>query len=110
MAYSNDLRKRVIEYVLSGGRKTDAAKRFDVHRQTVQKWIRNYKLNAKIPVAKKTGPKSSRKLSEKKLLQVISTQPDATLKELALEFSVHYSTIFYALKKLGISRKKNMGL
>jgi len=110
MSYSYHLRKCVVDYVLGGGQKTEAAQLFGVHRQTVQKWIKNYKRDACIAVAEKPGPKSSRKLSETELKHAIYLRPDARLKELAEVFSVHPSTIFYACKKWQITRKKNVGL
>ena len=43
------------------------------------------------------------------LKQAIAAHPDARLKELAEDFQVHPSTIFYACKKWGITRKKRLG-
>ncbi len=59
--------------------------------------------------AAKPGPKAAHKVSETALRQAIDAQPDAMLKDLARELSVHPTTIFYACRKWKITRK-NMGL
>ncbi|MEB3701485.1 IS630 family transposase domain protein [Candidatus Bealeia paramacronuclearis] len=38
-AYSEDLRKKVISYITSGGRKREAAKVFNVGEATIYRWI-----------------------------------------------------------------------
>ena len=38
MAYSHDLKQRVLEYVGAGGGKSEAARRFSVARSTVFVW------------------------------------------------------------------------
>jgi len=59
--------------------------------------------------AGKPGPKTGRAVKRDALKQAIATHPDARLKELAEDFQVHPSTIFYACKKWGITRKKRPG-
>ena len=39
MSYSVDLRKRVVNYIESGGSKSEAARRFEVSRKTVYNWL-----------------------------------------------------------------------
>ena len=48
MAYSTDLRKSVLDFIETGGRKAEAARRFTVARSTIDKW-----LNAEDPFARK---------------------------------------------------------
>jgi transposase len=108
MSYSSDLRSRVLDFIERGGKKTEAAALFGVHCQTVYGWVRKAKqgqLCAATP-----GPKAASKVLETALRQAIDAQPDAMLKELAREFDVHPTTIFYACKKWNITRKKNVGL
>ncbi len=109
MSYSYDLRKRVVVYVLEGGQVTQAAALFGVHRQTVQNWMRMEKSGG-LRGSGKPGPKGGRKVTEAALKQALSRRSDARLKELGAELNVHPSTVFYACKKWGISRKKNVGL
>jgi len=106
MSYSYDLRKRVEAYVLGGGKKTDAARLFSVHVQTIHNWMR---MKGGVCSAGKPGPTTGRAVKRDALKQAIATHPDARLKELAEDFQVHPSTIFYACKKWGITRKKRPG-
>jgi transposase len=106
MSYSYDLRKRVEGYVLGGGRKTEAALLFSVHVQTIHNWMR---MKGGVYSAGQPGPKTGRAVKRDALTQAIAARPDARLKELAKDFQVHPSTIFYACKKWGITRKKRLG-
>ena len=106
MSYSYDLRKRVEAYVLGGGKKTEAAQLFRVHVQTVHNWMR---MKGGVRAAGKPGPTTGRTVKHEALQHAIEARPDARLKELAEGFQVHPSTISYACKKWGITRKKRRG-
>ena len=106
MSYSYDLRKRVEAYVLGGGKKTEAAQLFQVHVQTIHNWMR---MQGGVRSAGKPGPKTGRTVKQDALRNAIAARPDARLKELAEGFQVHPSTISYACKKWGITRKKRPG-
>ena len=80
---------------------------FGVHCQTVYGWVRKAKQGQLC--AAKPGPKAAHKISETALRKAIDAHPDAMLKELARELSVHPTTIFYACRKWKITRK-NVGL
>ena len=61
MAYSIDLRKRVLDFIQTGGKKAEAARRFSVNRSTIYRW-----LAAEDPFStQKPGPKNMRVLDEK---------------------------------------------
>ena len=45
MSYSIDLRRRVIEFVKQGGRKTKAAQIFNVGRSTIYEWLEAPNMN-----------------------------------------------------------------
>ena len=103
MAYSTDLRKRVLDFIEKGGKKTEASRRFSVDRSTIYRW-----LAAKDALApKKPGPKSMRCLDEAALKKHVADFPDLTQNERASHFGVSESSIRYGLRKLGITRKKN---
>jgi putative transposase len=101
LAYSEDLRERVVGYVRDGGSKTKAAKLFSVSRAIIYVW---QKAESQSP--QKTGPKGHSKLDAKKLQELVSVKPDAYLDELAMELNVSAFTVAYGLSRLGISRKK----
>ena len=103
MAYSTDLRKRVLDFIEAGGKKSEAACRFSVERSTIYRW-----LAAEDPFSpKKTGPKNMRVLDEAALKKHVADFPDLTQNERASHFGVSESFIAYGLRKLGITRKKN---
>ncbi len=79
MAYSMDLRERVVKYVRGGGSKAEAARRYE---------------------------RRHRKIDWQALETHVNTYPEATLKDRAKQFGVNVSAIWYALKQLQITRKK----
>jgi transposase-like protein len=103
MAYSNDLKQRVLEFVAAGGGKSEAARRFSVARSTVFVWLDEPEDH----VPGKPGPKTGRKIDRDKLRQAVQEQPDLMLKELARRFDASINGISCSLKAMGMSRKKN---
>lgn len=103
MAYSTDLRKRVLDFIENGGRKAEAARRFSVDRSTIYRW-----LGADDPLSpERPGPKNMRCLDEAALRKHVADFPDVTQNQRASHFGVSESSITYGLRKLGITRKKN---
>lgn len=102
MAYSTDLRKRVLDFIKAGGKKAEAARRFSLNRSTIYRW-----LAAEDPFSsEKPGPKNMRVLDEAALKKHVADFPDLTQNERASHFGVSESSIAYGLRKLGITRKK----
>ena len=103
MTYSLDLRERAIRYVTEGGSKTEAARLFGIHRQTLHHWLRTKDQPPKRHVSR------HRKLDKAALAAHVRDYPDAFLRERAEHFGVHVNAIWVALRKLDI-RKKNDAL
>jgi transposase len=101
MTYSKDLRQRVLKFVKKGNSCRKAGYHYEVNHQTVCNWVKN-------PVAKKAGPKSAHKINDNLLKIQIELHPDAYLSEYASHFNMSISGIWYAMKRLGITRKKNV--
>ena len=102
MRYSTDLRKRVLDFINTGGSKASAERTFCVSRRTIYNW-----LAAEDPFAyEKPGPKGPRSIDYDALRQHVADFPDNTLAERAKHFAVSQHGIFYALAKLNITRKK----
>ena len=102
MTYSTDLRKCVLDFIQTGGKKAEAARRFSVNRSTIYRW-----LAAQDPFStEKPGPKNMRVLDEVALKKHVADFPDLTQNERASHFGVSESSIAYGLRKLGITRKK----
>ena len=102
MTYSVDLRERVVTFCREGGSKTEAAKRFGVARHTVYAWLRAPSLEPK-----KQGHRE-RKLDWTSLRKDVEAYPDKMLKERAEAFGVAVNAIWYAMKQMKISNKKNI--
>ena len=100
MSYSIDYRRRVVEFVEQGGRKSEAVRIFKVSRATIYNWLGRADLNPKA-----RGP-CDRKLKKEELAIHVEKHPDALLRERAVHFGVATSTVCMAMKKLNI-RKKN---
>jgi transposase len=103
LAYSLDLRQRVVETVREEEiTQESAAIRFKVSLNSVKRWLKREKLEADKP-----GPRQSRTILPEELREAVNSKPDGYLDEYAKMLKSTRSTIFYNLKKLGISRKKN---
>lgn len=110
MSYSYDLRLQAVRHVTNGGKICDVAKIFGIHRQTLQSWIKDFRDSGKVKKASKPGPTNGRIVTEDLLNDALSARSDARLSELGKALKVHPSTISYACKKYGITRKKNVGV
>ena len=92
MAYSEDYRKRVIEYRKEG--------------HTLQQTHEEIKLKEEGTLKKKPVKRTFRKLDPEKVRLYFAQHPDAYLREAAEEFECCETTITYACRKLKITRKK----
>ena len=104
MAYSEDYRKRVIEYRTEGHTLMETSKVFKVAIITIRQW--ENKLKEEGTLKKKPVKRSFRKLDPEKLKAYFALHPDAYLREAAEEFGCCETTITYACRKLKITRKK----
>ena len=103
MRYSSDLRKRVLDFIETGGSKAEASRRFGVSRPTLDKWLK-----ATDPLAyEKPGPRTPTRLDPDALKAHVNAFPDQTLAERADHFQVSTFCIWYGLKRIGCTRKKN---
>ena len=103
MTYSQDLRKKAINYVEQGHTQKEAADVFGVTSRTIWNWILRKNKGILQPKKYEVYP---RKIDNDRLIKYIKDHPDAYLKEIAEEFKVDPSSIFYACKRLKITLKK----
>ncbi|MEM9568770.1 MAG: IS630 transposase-related protein [Cyanobacteria bacterium P01_E01_bin.34] len=101
MPYSLDLRERVVNYVRSGESIDEAVRLFKVSRATIYRWLNRPDLRATVVTRRR------RKLDDQALMLHVREYPDAQLKDRAAHFNVHPTAIFYAFKRLNITRKKS---
>jgi transposase len=117
MALSIDLRKRILKaYLNKEGTVDELADRFDVGRSSVSRIARLYRETGSVnPRQYRRGPKyriDDRGLQV--LKKLVEKEPDATLEELRdtyykrTEIWVGCSTVFRALLRMNLTRKKNV--
>ena len=106
MAYPLIMRERVLRFIEGGGSKIEASRLFGVGRATVFLWVKQ----GSCVQAQKPGPKGSRKTDRNKLVQLVESNPDMMLKELAQALNVSIGAVWHSLKVLGYTRKKNGAL
>jgi transposase len=85
MALSDDLRKRVVEAVVSGGlSRNAAAKRFEVSIASAVRWVKRYETAGEISPKPSGGDRRSGRIEAQHdyLLGVIRRTPDITLLEI----------------------------
>lgn len=104
MAYSEDFRKRVNEYLDEGHTWSEAQKAFKISTTAISRWRKKYKETGEV---KDAAPRRTfKKLDPEKLKDYVEEHPDAYLKEIGAEFSCSGTAVSKALKRLGITRKK----
>jgi len=112
-AYSEDLRKKIIEALRRGTTKSEAARAFGVSRSSVKRYAKLAEEGRLLAPKKRPGSKPKMDESATKLLEAdAERRPAATLSE-RREFlektaavRVSDSTVSRMLRRLGWSRKK----
>jgi transposase len=104
MAYSEDLRIKVMEYIGKGHSQREAQKVFNINLETINRWHQKYRQTGEIKDKKPC--RGFKKVDPKKLEVYVQEYPDAYLKEIGEVFNCTDMSIHRALKKLGITRKK----
>ena len=102
MTYSLDLRERVVRYVNNGGAKAAASRKFEVSIWCVNDWCKRNNLS---PKKRKRKPY---KLDWGELRRHVQQYPDQLIHERASYFGVSYFAVWYALKQMKITHKKNI--
>lgn len=104
MAYSADLRNKALNYYEQCKNISQTAATFNLSRNTLYLWIRLKKQTGSLK-HQVTGLNAV-KLDRQKLAQYVGQRPDAYLHEIAKHFDCTAATVCYALKQMGMTRKK----
>lgn len=104
MTYSLDLRERVVSYVNDGGNVHKAASIFDISKRTIHYWMKKKDLSPKPTFLRQ------RKINKDDLRRHVEEYPSLLLRERALIFNVHISSLGKALRKMGIVKKTKGGI
>jgi len=110
MAYSMDLRKRVVAAVEAGQAIAAVARRFSVARATVRDWrdrAQRGDLSAGTPGPK--GPTKFTQAHEQRIRERVASEPGVTGGQLleGLSTKISAQTVYRQLKRLGLSLKKS---
>ena len=112
-AYSEDLRKKIVEAVERGMPKIEAARTFGVGISSVKRYVATYREGRSLAPKKRPGSKPKLGEGARKLLEAdLAERPTATLPQRrgflrrACGAGVSDSTISRMLGRLGWSRKK----
>ncbi len=106
IAYSIDLRERVVSYIEAGGSRISASQIFSVGERTIRRWLL-LKKETKSVCPKPHGGGYPAKINLTTLKEYVDSHPDKTLEDLGKEFSVSHVSIWKALRKIGYVYKKN---
>ncbi len=111
---SNDLRVRVVEAVLAGSSRRQAAARFGVSVSSAIRWVRSWHECGDVCAKPQGGDRRSGRIEAQAgfLLGQVERTPDVTLAELqAMVFergvAVGIGTVWRFFERHGISFKKN---
>jgi transposase len=102
MPYSLDLRKRVVQFVEQGGSVSKAARLFQINASTIYRWFGRENLEPTQTQRRK------RKLDWEALRKDVEQDPDTKLVDRAKKYGVRVHAIWYALKEMGMTRKKKI--
>ena len=103
VAYSTDLRRKVVEHIKQGHSKTETSKIFGVSIGIIAKWEKKEK-NGNLKDDKPKRP--WRKIDPDALIEAVKKNPSYLMKDFAEIFKVSVPSIFNAFKVLKITRRK----
>ena len=113
-AYSEDLRKKIVEALGRGATKSEAARSFGVSRSSVKRYAKLAEEGRPLAPKRRPGLKPKLGGTAQRLLEGdLQERPTATLRQRreflrrAAGVSVSESTVSRVLKRLGWSRKKD---
>jgi len=105
MSYDVKLRERALAYWANGHTMAKTAATFGVSESALKAWKLQLKQTGNLE--KKTLQRTFKKIDPEKLQTYLTEHPDAFLKEIAQVFACTDVAVLKAMKRLGITRKKN---
>ena len=106
MAYSKDLRERVIAYLKEGHTQEETRIIYKVGTTTIKNWVAL--LSETGSLEKRALERSPRIYESEKLNTYIEENPNALLKDVAAEFGGSITGAFHALNREKITLKKRV--
>ena len=99
-----DYKLRAVAYKNEGHTFKELKEAFKIPAETYYQWKEKLENGY---YETKTVRERKRKINKDALKQMVAENPDVFLRELAGKFNCTESAVFYALKKLNVTRKKN---
>lgn len=103
-AYSEDLRKRVVEAADQGMSYRAVAKKFDIAANTVNNWHTRYQKEGHYKEKPRLGKKP--RLTRAEFEDYVDNNPDQTLKEIGRHFGMTGRSARYYMDKFAYKYKK----
>lgn len=100
--YSEDYKRRAVEYKQEGHSFKELKAVFKIPNQTYYRWAEEYRNN----FAPKPRAEYTRKIDKEQLLKALEENPDSYLRELAEPFGASAQAVFSFLEKHKITYKK----
>ena len=106
MSKNKELREAAVKYRLKGHTLIKTAEIFGVSNTALSEWVKKYKETGDL--SNKPLNRGFKKIDPKKLKDYVNKHPDSTQNEMAKEFNCSQSSIWKALKRNKITRKKRL--
>ena len=107
--YSKDFRECVVQNILGGMPHQEAVRIFKIGSDTLTRWLRKHRQTGDLSTPLR-GRYSSKRLCDSDLISFVESNSDRTLEEISEHFEMSSTAIWYRLKRLNITRKKNHAL
>lgn len=104
MAYSEDTREMVMEYLSKGHTHVEAVKDLGVGKSSIIRWSKMLRETGSL--ADKERQRNPYKIPDEELKAFIAANPDAYFTEVAVHFGCSDEGIRQVCKRLGITSKK----
>jgi len=105
MGYDKKYREKVLEYIDKGHTTKEAQEVFGVGSTAIKRWKALRRETGSLE--NKPLERKNRKICPEKLLALIEERPEFYLSEIAEVFDCTVPAVYYALKRLKVTRKKN---
>lgn len=102
VSYSKDMKRCAVRYFQDSHSYEETEKIFGMAKSTLYKWVKE----AEAGFPEKAKRTYEKKINKAALIMAIEEKPDSELSELAEPFGCSEQAVFYALQRLGITRKK----
>ena len=106
MAYNEQYRRRVVEYILEGHTQEEASRVFNIGTTSIKRWLADYKTTGTAGGGYTVSGRPPKKIWPEKLAAYLNEHPDAFLWEIAQVFSCTAESARRALMRNGYTLKK----